>query len=213
MRNDPYKGIASLYDGAVEPFNKGIRKYALKIADVHKNSDVLEVGCGTGANLELLLKRGCNIHGIDISPSMLKIAKDKFGDKAKLLQGDAAHMKQYSDQSFDLVIAMLTLHEMPSSIRINVLKEMKRVMKPDGRILLVDYHNGSLRPLLGWLYKAIILFFEIAAGYEHFSNYRNFIKNGALLPLIDKAALTIEKKKIISKGNFVVYLLKLTWLY
>ena len=208
MTKDPYKRIASLYDGAVEPFNKGIRKYAFKVADVHPGIDVLEVGCGTGANLELFLKHGCSIHGIDLSSSMLKIAENKFADKAKLVLGDAAEMKEYADQTFDLVIAMLTLHEMPQSIRMKVLNEMRRVMKNSGRILLVDYHSGPLRLPMGWLYKAIILFFEIAAGREHYKNYRNFIKNGALPPLIDALGLVVDKKKIISKGNFAIYLLK-----
>jgi ubiquinone/menaquinone biosynthesis C-methylase UbiE len=97
---------------------------------------------------------------------------------------------------------------MPQSIRMKVLNEMRRVMKNSGRILLVDYHSGPLRLPMGWLYKAIILFFEIAAGREHYKNYRNFIKNGALPPLIDALGLVVDKKKIISKGNFAIYLLK-----
>ena len=208
MAKDPYKRIASLYDGAVEPFNKGIRKYAFKVADVQPGIDVLEVGCGTGANLELFLEHGCNISGIDLSPAMLKIAADKLGQRAKLVTSDAADMQEFSDSSFDLVIAMLTLHEMPQSIRVKVLREMRRVMKKEGRILLVDYHTGPLRMPMGLIYKGIILFFEVAAGREHYKNYRNFIKNGTLPPLIKQTGLLVDKKKIISKGNFAIYLLK-----
>jgi len=210
MTKDPYKRIASLYDWAVEPFNKGIRNYAFKVAGVKPGADVLEVGCGTGSNLELYLKHECKIHGIDMSPSMLKIAAEKFDNTAKLLTGDASHMKEYADHSFDLVIAMLTLHEMPESIREKVLREMQRVVKQNGRILLVDYHSGPILFPMGWIYKAVILFFEIAAGREHFKNYRNFIKKGTLPPLISFSNLKIDKKKIISKGNFAIFLLKLT---
>jgi hypothetical protein len=61
---------------------------------------------------------------------------------------------------------------------------------------------------MGIVYKIIILFFEIAAGKEHYSNYRNFIKNGALPSLLENTELQVEKKKIIAKGNIVIYLLR-----
>ena len=70
---------------------------------------------------------------------------------------------------------MLTLHEMPGHIRLPVIAEMVRVMKQDGLILFVDFHPGPIRFPKGWLYKIIILFFEITAGREHFRNYRDFI--------------------------------------
>ena len=208
MIKDPYKRIATLYDRAVEPFNKGIRNFAFKLTSIKQGANVLEVGCGTGANLELYLKSDCNIHGIDLSPSMLKIANSKFNGKAKFLNADASNMKEYNNNSFDLVIAMLTLHEMPQSIRLKVLQEMKRVLKNDGQIMLIDYHSGKLKFPMGWIFKAIIIFFEIVAGREHFNNYRNFIKNGALPPLIERLNLVLVKRKIISKGTFAIFQLK-----
>ncbi len=207
MLKDPYKKIAGLYDRSVEPFNTGIRNIAFKMSGAKAGMNVLEAGCGTGTNLELYLKHGCNIHGIDLSLSMLNIAEKKIGKNAGLLLGDASNMA-YNNESFDLVIAMLTLHEMPESIREKVLREMYRVMKKNGRILLIDYHPGPIFFPMGWIYKAIILFFEIAAGREHYKNYRNFIKKGCLLPLISSLNLIIDKKKIISKGNFALFLLK-----
>jgi len=49
------------------------------------------------------------------------------------------------------VIAMLVLHEMDDSTRMGSLDEMKRVLKPNGRILLIDFHPGPLQPLQGWI--------------------------------------------------------------
>jgi ubiquinone/menaquinone biosynthesis C-methylase UbiE len=52
---------------------------------------------------------------------------------------------------------MLVLHEMGHSTRIDVLAEMKRVLKENGRILLIDFHPGPIQPFQGWLTKLVIL--------------------------------------------------------
>ncbi len=67
---------------------------------------------------------------------------------------------------------MLVIHEMEHPIRLAVLDEIKRVLKPDGRILLIDFDPGPVEFFEGWRTKAIILLSEIAAGREHFRNYR-----------------------------------------
>jgi ubiquinone/menaquinone biosynthesis C-methylase UbiE len=104
---------------------------------------------------------------------------------------------------------MLTLHEMPISIRPAVMSEMIRVLKQDGRILLIDFHPGPIRFPKGWFYKAVILCFEIAAGREHFRNYRDFLASKGLSRLISSHGLSVEKKKIVSGGNIGLFLVKL----
>jgi len=208
MNRDPYKRLAKIYDLFVEPATTVLRKITLKMFPPKENTKVLEVGCGTGANLKLYQQAGCIVSGIDISPSMLEQAKRKLGYKIDLRLGDASEMP-FSDRSFDIVIAMLTLHEMPGQIRQPVLNEMARVVKKDGRILLIDFHPGPLQFPKGWLYKIFIMFFEIGAGREHFRNYRDFHAKKGIAALIDTNCLTIEQEKIISGGNLVFYLIKL----
>ena len=207
MSKDPYKKTAKYYDTWVEPFNIAIRKIGLKMSPLKEGMRVLEVGCGTGTNIDLYHRAGCEVHGLDLSPAMLEEARRKLGNSAEFQIADASQIP-YSDRSFDIVMAMLTLHEMPGSIRPSVMKEMIRVLKQDGCILLIDFHSGPIRFPKGWLYKALILFFEIAAGKEHFKNYRNFIAGQGLLDLIDAHNLFIEKKKIISGGNLGLFLLR-----
>ena len=67
---------------------------------------------------------------------------------------------------------MVTLHELPIQSRTAVMSEMPRVVKPIGRILVTDFHPGLIRFPKGWMYKSIVLVFEMAAGREHFKNYR-----------------------------------------
>jgi len=208
MKSDPYKNSTKFYDTFVGPATIALRKIVLKMILPKKGMRVLEIGCGTGLNLRLYKEAGCEIHGIDLSPSMVNAASKKLGEQADIRVGDASQMP-YQDNSFDLVVAMFTLHEMPGSIRLPVINEMARVMKMDGRLLLVDFHSGPVRFPKGWLYKAAIFFIEMCAGQEHFRNYRDFIANKGLPPLIETNNLHIEKKKIVNKGNFALFSLSL----
>ena len=207
MVNDPYRRYASKYDAFAEPFISVIRQIGIKSFPVKAGMKVLDVGCGTGTNLVLYHRAGCLVHGIDLSPSMLEVARDRLGKHADLRVGDASEMP-YRDNSFDLVTSMLTLHEMPYMIRPQVMKEMIRVMSREGRILLTDYHPGPIRFPKGWMLKAIILFLERVAGGEHFKNYRDFLKKKGLPGLIDASKLVLEKKEIASGGNIALYFMK-----
>jgi demethylmenaquinone methyltransferase/2-methoxy-6-polyprenyl-1,4-benzoquinol methylase len=168
---------------------------------------VLEVGCGTGSNLMLYRQGGCSVYGIDLSPSMLEVAYTKLGEGADLQLGNASSMP-YQKDFFDLVIAMFLLHDMPSEIRPAVIREMIRVTKQEGRILIIDFHPDLIRFPKGWLYKAVILFIERVAGREHFSNYRDFLSRKGLPGLIEAQSLIVDRQKIVSGGNIAIFLVK-----
>jgi ubiquinone/menaquinone biosynthesis C-methylase UbiE len=165
---------------------------------------VLEVGCGTGTNLRLCDSAGCDVFGIDLSPAMLEVARRKLGERADLRLADAAHMP-YADDSFDLVTAFLTLHEMPAATRMAVMAEMVRVVHQEGRLLLIDYRSGPIRFPKGWLFKALIVCMELAAGPEHFRNYRDFLAREGLPGLIAAHGLSVETEKVVSAGNMLAY--------
>lgn len=206
MKDDPYRAIARWYDKLFEPINRGLRVLGLRLFVPKKGMAILDVGCGTGLHLDLYRKYQCAMHGIDPSPSMLGIAQERLGDAAKLHLGDASDMP-YEDGSFDLVMAMLALHEMNQATRSSVMHEMKRVLKPGGRMLLIDFHPGPIRPLQGWLTKLIITVSEIAAGRQHFRNYRQFLAIKGLPTLISEHNLVIEKQRIVSGGALAAFLL------
>jgi len=208
MNRDPYQNFANKYDKYVEPFNSVVRQIAMSMFPPQKGMVVLDVGCGTGTNLSLYQRAGCKVFGIDLSLSMLEVARIKLSTRANLIQGDASEMP-YPNNFFNIIIAFLTLHEMPGYIRAEVMDEMTRILKHDGRILLVDYHPGPIRFPKGWWYKTVILTFEILAGREHFINYRDFLGKHGIPGLIDSQKLNVEKKKIISKGNLALFLINL----
>jgi ubiquinone/menaquinone biosynthesis C-methylase UbiE len=204
---DPYRLTARWYDPIFEPINLGLRMLGLRMFRPKKGMSILDVGCGTGALLEFYQRYNCHLYGIDTSPAMLAIAEKRLGTEAELHLGSAAEMP-YPDHSFDLVTSMLVIHEIDHPIRLAILDEIKRVLKPAGRLLLIDFNPGPVEFFEGWRTKGIILLSEIAAGFEHFRNYRHFMSIGGLQNLMDTAELTVVKQKIVAGGPIKLMLVK-----
>ena len=208
-QEDPYSNSARNYDRFVEPFNGILRKIALKLTAELNPGSLLEIGCGTGTNLQLFSQKGWKVTGIDLSPAMLFEAKKKLGDQAGLTLGDGSVLPFETD-TFDLTLAMLSLHEMPPALRPKVLAEISRVVKTGGHILLIDFHPGPFAFFKGWYYRAVIFFFERLAGGEHYRNFRDFMRRKGLSALIGASGLSILKEKIVGGGNIGFYFLRVT---
>ena len=206
MRHDPYRSIVRWYDTLFEPLNRGLRVLGLRLFLPTRAMTILDVGCGTGLYLEMVQRYQCALYGIDRSPSMLGAARKRLGAEAHLHLGDASGMP-YADRSFDLVTSMLALHEMNPATRSAVIGEMKRVLKPGGCMLLIDFHPGPVRPLKGWLTKLTIFAAEAAAGREHFRNYRQFMAIRGLPTLITQHTLAVKKQRVVGGGALVLFLL------
>jgi len=203
---DPYHRVAGIYDRLFDNMNKGLRLAGIRMFRPASGMNILDVGCGTGAHLELYRRYDCHLYGIDLSPAMLAVAQKRLGPNAQLDLGNATRMT-YPDQTFDLVFSMLTLHEMDAPTRLAVIAEMARVLKPDGRVLLIDFHPGPYLPLKGWISKLIISISELAAGRKHFQNYRQFIRSGGLELTFNETALQLQKTSILAGGTFAVCLI------
>ncbi len=109
---------------------------------------VLEVACGTGANFPYY-PPDCEITAVDLSSEMIDIAKqraEKQGLDIEFRRMDAEALA-FPDDRFDTVVSTLTLCTFPDPV--GALREMQRVMKPDGRILLVE-HGRSDNRLVAW---------------------------------------------------------------
>jgi len=91
---------------------------------------ILDVGCGTGANLQMLASYGA-AEGVDVSVEALEFCRAR--GLAKVRQG-AAEALPYEDASFDLVTALDVVEHLDDDI--GGLKEMQRVLRPRGRALL-----------------------------------------------------------------------------
>jgi SAM-dependent methyltransferase len=91
---------------------------------------ILDVGCGTGANLILLSKYG-DADGVDISEDALAFCRERGLDKVTLGAGEEL---PYEDNTFDLVTALDVVEHMDDDLA--GLTEMRRVLRPGGRVLL-----------------------------------------------------------------------------
>jgi ubiquinone/menaquinone biosynthesis C-methylase UbiE len=207
MKQDPYKNYAALYDYVVSPLNFSLNKARKILTPPARDMKVLDVGCGTGADLELYHQAGCDVAGVDISPAMLNVARRKFGDAADLRLCDAAQLP-FQDGSFDLILSTYTLHEMPQSKRPAVIREMLRVLNDNGRILITEFAPGPYSFPVGWIHRASILIFENIAGREHLNNGLEFLKSGGVPELIQPFDLEIKKKIMVGGRTTGFYLLK-----
>lgn len=103
---------------------------------------VLDVGCGYGSNFEYLAN-AAHITAVDVSPVMLDMAREHaqhLGIEADLRQGDVEHL-DLPDHTFDTVISALATCSYLNPIA--ALHEMKRVCKPEGRLLLLEHGRSS----------------------------------------------------------------------
>lgn len=115
----------------------------------HVSGDVLEVGVGTGANLSYYPKE-VNLTAIDFSPKMLSYGKEHAARLKKpvtFYEMDAEKMT-FSDNSFDYVVTTCVFCSVPDPVR--GLKEIHRVLKPEGKLLMLE-HMRSENRLLGLL--------------------------------------------------------------
>lgn len=114
----------------------------LRVAEpLARDRDVLEVGCGTGLILERVARVARSARGIDLSPGMLKLARERGLD---VVEGGATALP-FEDASFDLVYSFKVLAHVPDIAK--ALAEMVRVTRPGGTVLAEFYNPWSLRYL------------------------------------------------------------------
>jgi ubiquinone/menaquinone biosynthesis C-methylase UbiE len=120
------------------------------------SGEVLEVAIGTGRNLPHYPQE-VRLTGIEFSPAMLELARraaDRLGRQVDLRLGDAQAL-DLPDASFDTVVCTLSLCAIPDDRR--AIAEMRRVLRPGGRLLLLDHVIGQPRwvRVIQWLLEQV----------------------------------------------------------
>lgn len=114
------------------------------IGRVH--GEVLEVGVGTGANLKFY-PENVNVTAIDFSPRMLSYAQKRAKEcraKVRLVQMDVQHL-QFDDNTFDFVVSTCVFCSVPDPVA--GLLEIRRVLKPEGRLLMIEHMLSDHFPI------------------------------------------------------------------
>lgn len=131
--------------------DKAIREKLIELAAPALGEKVLDVGCGTGT-LALALKPRVGtggVHGIDASPEMIEVAREKAAKAGPDIDFRVALIEAipFPDGTFDLVTNSLMLHHLPDDLKRTGLDEIRRVLKPSGRFLAVDFAVHTHSPL------------------------------------------------------------------
>jgi ubiquinone/menaquinone biosynthesis C-methylase UbiE len=208
MPDDDIRNFARWYDPIFEGVLGGLRASAARVVPPHQGLKVLDIGCGTGAQLAYYQAGGSQVFGIDLSKPMLQVAKSNLGNQAALTVGDALRIP-FPDRTFDLVISSLFIHQLHPGLRAAMLEEVVRVLQPEGKILLIDFHVQDKRSFTGKLIFIFISMIEFFAGWEHFNNSRDFLSHGGIPPLAAAQGLRNRKSIVVGNGNLGVYLLRL----
>ena len=182
--------LAPFYDVIVAPFSS-VRDKVVNFTNGQKGSKVLDVATGTGQQAFAFAKKEYEVIGIDLSEAMLNVAKrkNKFRN-ARFEVADATELP-FEDNGFDISSVSFALHDMPLSIRERVLKEMVRVTKPKGTIIIADYYLPKSK-------IGKFLIYHFIALYE-FEYYKNFIKYD-FEALLRRNKIKIIKEEIILRG-------------
>jgi len=135
-----YNKYATFYDLVEWPIEKFVfRKWRSKLfSQIRGNT--LEVGVGTGNNIEFYSK-SANVTAIDLSPNMLDKARTKAkfhnGKTVELLEADVHNLSNFKAQSFTYVVCTFVLCSVADPVQ--ALREMKRVLKKDGKLIMVEH--------------------------------------------------------------------------
>ncbi|WP_328559626.1 class I SAM-dependent methyltransferase [Streptomyces coelicoflavus] len=123
------------------------RAWAARLASwlPERPGDVLDLGCGTGSLSLLAAEQGHRVTGVDRSPAMVELARTKLaGRDAVFLTGDAA-APPVGEQRFDAVLVRHVLWTLPDPGR--VLRDWRQLLRPKGRLVLVEGVWGSVAPV------------------------------------------------------------------
>jgi len=113
-----------------------------------EGESVLDVGCGTGTLAIAAKYRVGNLGkatGVDASPEMIGRAKKKARKNGVEVdfQTAAAERLPFQDAAFDVVLSTVMLHHLPHDVRVLCIREIRRVLKPGGRFLAIDFGGSA----------------------------------------------------------------------
>ena len=147
MYSDPvqieYDRLAPRYDRRWSFYVNATVQETIDRLDLQSHERILDLGCGTGTLIERLLNLAPEIEivGLDPSAQMLNVARQKLPKSVELQVGSADSIP-FPDESFDRVISTSAFHYFRNPAR--SIQEMKRVLKPNGRLVITDWCDDYL---------------------------------------------------------------------
>jgi len=143
LRQKYYDIFSHFYDQFIKLHSRdkqeNLRKYLFELISLKENDRVLDLCCGTGANLVFMKKYVFNgiYCGIDFSRGMLRKAKEKIPE-AILICGDVEYLP-FRSEIFDVITYTYAFYELEGDKVEKTLNEIKRVLKPEGKLYIMEH--------------------------------------------------------------------------
>jgi ubiquinone/menaquinone biosynthesis C-methylase UbiE len=139
-----------------------LRRMTVNLAQVKPGDCVLEIGCATGT-LSLAAKRQAGptgkVFGIDIIPGMIEVSRDKASRSGLDVTFQSGNIEDipFPDENFDVVMCSFMIFHMSEKVRNKGIKEIYRVLKPNGRFMVLDLALPP-KPVSGRILKLLLGF-------------------------------------------------------
>jgi ubiquinone/menaquinone biosynthesis C-methylase UbiE len=197
---------AAFYDTLVKLMSfgkdKAIRKASVELAQINPGDKVLDVGCGTGdLTLEAKKLAGSTgeVHGTDASPNMIGQARQKTARTGidVTFQVGLVEDIDFPENQFDVVLSSLMMHHLPDGLKQEGLAEIYRVLKPGGRLLIVD-----MQSTIGGTFAQRLTDFMITVHGGHTTMQDNVTKQ---ISFVEAAGFSIaETEKINRQLSYIL---------
>jgi ubiquinone/menaquinone biosynthesis C-methylase UbiE len=180
-----------------------MREYLPRFAGMKAGDTVLDVCCGSGAQLYEYLRCGVLARGVDNNPRMLALSRRYNlllnAATSSLTLADATQLP-FADGEFDFTSVSLALHDKEIPVVDTILSEMKRVTRDGGGLVFADYSVPLPDNVTGVVIRAI----ERFAGQEHSRCFGNYLKIGGLHSILRRNGITAIKETKVKQNNIML---------
>lgn len=200
------ESASSRYDWGIRllTFGKLDKVYDRLASPIKNGRRVLDIGCGTGALTFRAAQRGAMVKGIDVNPQMLEMAQKRsvqvgLTQNVELVEMGVAELEAEESESYDVVMSGLCFSELTEDELAYTLKEVKRVLKPGGLLLVADEVRARSIPmrLISWLVRLPLVIIT----YLITQTTTSAVKD--LPDKVQKAGLSVDSIRLNTMQNFI----------
>ena len=123
----------------------GFYAYTASLLPGNRDACLLDLGCGTGLELEeyFRINPDASVTGIDLSDAMLNVLKSKFPDRKLRLVRDSYFSAPLGEKAYDAAVSVESLHHFPAEQKLDLYRKLHAALKDHGRFVLTDYFAES----------------------------------------------------------------------
>jgi ubiquinone/menaquinone biosynthesis C-methylase UbiE len=210
--------LMKILESAPERYDTGIRiltlgklekAYDRLLLYIKSGQRVLDIGCGTGALTLRAARKGAIVKGIDVNPQMLEIAQERankmdISQNVEFCEMGIAELDGEKSENFDIVMSGLCFSELTQYELIYSLREIGRILKPEGTLLIAD----EVRPknVLKRMLNGVVRFPLAFITYVFTQTTTRAVEN--LLELTEQAGFLTQSVRLNKMGNFMELICK-----